>query len=211
MKFAKTCSMIFAAVGAALMLGTIVLCLFSLDAPVEMIGMPKEAMACAEEMMDALAEGDFASAAQRMYGQPELGAEGIPSDAMAAQVWEAFLESISYEFVGVCYAEDSGIYRDVSITALDIQAVMESLPNRVSALAAQKMEAAEDMEALYDESGHFRPELVQEVLQEALDQALEDTASTVSYDATLKMIHRDGKWWVVPDQALLQAISGGVA
>ena len=211
MKLAKTCSMIFAAVGAALMLGTIVLCLFSLDAPVEMIGMPKEAMACAEEMMDALAEGDFASAAQRMYGQPELGAEGMPDDAMSAQVWQAFLDSISYEFVGVCYAEDSGIYRDVSITVLDVPALMETLPGRVSDLAARKMESAEDMEALYDESGHFRPELVQEVLREALNQALEETTAMVSHDATLKLIHRDGQWWVVPDQALLQAISGGAA
>lgn len=211
MKIARICACAFAAVGAALMLGAIVLCLFSLDAPVEMIGMPKEAMACAEEMMDALAEGDFASAAQRMYGQPELGAEGMPENAMSAQVWQAFLDSISYEFVGVCYAEDSGIYRDVSITVLDVPALMETLPGRVSALAEQRMEAAENMTALYDDSGNFRPELVQEVLQEAVAQALRDKPAATSYDVTLKLICQDGKWWVVPDQALLQAISGGMA
>lgn len=211
MKIARICACAFAAVGAALMLGTIVLCLFSLDAPVEMVGMPKEAMACAEDMMDALAEGDFAAAVKRMYGQPELGADGTPDDTMSAQVWQAFLDSISYEFVGVCYAKDSGIYRDVSITVLDVPALMETLPNRVSTLAAQRMELAEDMDALYDDSGHFRAELVQEVLQEAVAQALRDNTATTSYDVTLKLICREGQWWVVPDQALLQAISGGMA
>lgn len=211
MKLAKTCAMVFAAVGLVLMIGTLVLCLFSLDAPIEMIGMPKEAMACAEEMMDALAEGNFAAAAQRMYGQPDLGGDSVPEDAMTALVWDAFRSSITYEFVGVCYAEDSGIYRDVSVTVLDVPSVLEALPEKVNDLATQRMNAAENMESLYDESGRFRPELVQQILQEALHLTLKESAATVSYDATIKLIHRDGQWWAVPDQALLQAISGGAA
>jgi len=30
----------------------------------------------------------------------------------------------------------------------------------------------------------------------------------ITREVTVKLINRDGKWWVVPDQALLQALSG---
>lgn len=211
MKLARSFAMIFAVVGIVLMLGTTAVCLLSLDATVEMVGTPKEAIARSEEMMEALAQGDFSAAADVMYGQPDLGADQGPEDALSALVWDAFVDSISYEFVGVCYAEDSGIYRDAAITALDIPAVTENLQTRVHAVLTARMEAAEDMAELYDENGAFRGELTEQVLSQAVEQAIEEDGVLVTRDVTLKLIHRDGQWWVVPDQALLQAISGGVA
>ena len=50
-----------------------------------------------------------------------------------------------------------------------------------------------------------------QVLYDALAQAISQDGKTVTRDVTLKLIHRDGQWWVVPDAALLQAITGGVA
>ena len=53
-----------------------------------------------------------------------------------------------------------------------------------------------------------REELVNQALLEAARQALDESAETVTRDVTLNLIYRDGAWWVVPDQALLQIISG---
>lgn len=211
MKIARVFASVFAAIGAVLMVGAIVLSLISLDAPAEMVGMPKEAMACAEEMMDALAEGDFVAAAGKMYGQPDLGADQTPSGELEAMVWNAFTDSISYEFVGVCYAKDAGIYRDASITALDIPSVTANLQTRAQSLLTARAEAAEDAAELYDAGGNYRSDLISQVLREALEQTLREDGQYVTRDVTLKLIRRDGQWWVVPDQALLQAISGGVA
>ena len=54
-------------------------------------------------------------------------------------------------------------------------------------------------------------DLVEEVLSQAVVQALAEDGQLVTRDVTLNLICRDGQWWAVPDQALLQAISGGVA
>lgn len=211
MKFARFFAVIFGIVGLVLMLGTTALCLMSLDEPVKLTEIPQGAQACSEEMMAAIDAGDFAAAAKRMYGQPDLGVEGTPADAAGAVVWNAYLESISYEFAGNCYATDSGLARDVSITTLDIPSVTEKLNSRASALLTQRVNAATEMAQLYDEENNFRADLVAEVLEEALNQAIAEDAKTVTREVTLNLIYRDGQWWVVPDQALLTALTGGVA
>lgn len=211
MKIARIFSAVFAAIGTVLMVGTLVLCLISLDAPVKLQKVPAEAERRCEEMMDALAQGDFSAASAVMYGQPDLGSDSVPGEEAGAKVWEAFCGSISYEFTGECYALDSGIYRDASITALDIASVTENLSVYAHTLLTQRVEAAEDMAELYDDNNNFREELISQVLREALDQALREDAAMVTRDVTLKLIQRDGQWWVVPDQALLQTISGGLA
>ena len=211
MKLSKLVSRVFAVAGGVLMLGAVVLCLFSLDAPAQMLGKPKEAMACAEKMMQELSQGDYTAASKLMYGQPDLGV-GTPSqDVFSAMVWDAFTESFSYEFVGVCYAEGNGIYRDVSITTLDIPGITEDLETRAKTLLAKRQAEMEDPEAVYDNQGQLPANQAEQILQEALQEALKDNGQTVTRDVTLKLIHREGQWWVSVDAALLEAISGGLA
>ena len=45
-------------------------------------------------------------------------------------------------------------------------------------------------------------------MSDAVTQALAEDAQTVTRNVTLSLIYQDGAWWVVPDQALLQTISG---
>ena len=66
----------------------------------------------------------------------------------------------------------------------------------------------EELEEIYDEEGHFHQELAAEILRTALQQSLSQDADRIHRDVTVKLVNRDGAWWVVPDQALLQAISG---
>lgn len=197
MKIARTFATIFGCIGAVLMAGALVLCLVYLDKPAGMVGMPTDAMACSEEMMDALASGDFAQAANKMYGQPDLGVDRTPADAVEAMIWDAFVDGISYEFVGVCYGADTGICRDASLTTLDISSVTENLQSRAQALLDRDEESQNTM--------------TEEILRQAAEEAIREDAEFVTRNVTLKLIYRDGQWWVVPDQALLQAISGSAA
>ena len=47
-----------------------------------------------------------------------------------------------------------------------------------------------------------------QILNEALQQSLTQDAHTVTLEVTVKLVDRDGGWWVVPEQALLQALTG---
>ena len=116
MKVARFFAAIFAVLGCLLLVGSIGWCLLSLNAPVRVLEMPQGAVDCSDAFAQALNAGDLTGAAQLIYGQPDLGAEGTSADLETAQVWAAFLESISFEFTGKCYAAENGFARDASIT-----------------------------------------------------------------------------------------------
>lgn len=211
MKIAKFFAVIFGIIGTALMVGAIGFCLLSLDAPVRMTETPEGAVQCAETLQEAISAGDYAAIGNCLYGQPDLGMDGQIGDPMALEIWNLYEDNLAFAFQGDCYALDTGIFRDATVTYLEIPSVTENLQTRSHALLTQKVEAATDMTELYDESGEFREDLVTQVMYEALDQACAEDARTVTKEMTLELICRDGQWWVVPDTALLQALSGGLA
>ena len=172
-----------------------------------MLDSPEAASAQAQRMMDALCAGDYDTAQGYIIGQPDLGA-GEPEDAVSRLLWDAFTDSLSYEFTGLCRVTDTGFARDVSVTCLDVSGVTEAVPQRAKALLEAKAAAAEDKSELYNEDNSYRSELVDQALNDAVTQALSEDAQTVTRDMTLGLIYQDGAWWVVPDQALLKIISG---
>lgn len=208
MKIARFFAVIFAVIGCLLLVGSMGLCLLSRDAQVRILEIPQGAVECSDAFADALDSGDLAAAAQLMYGQPDLGVGGEISDPETAMVWEAFLEEMSFSFTGKCYAVENGFARDGSVAVMDIASVTRKLPERAQSLVNQKIASAEELEEIYDEEGHFHQELAAEILRTALQQSLSQDADRIHRDVTVKLVNRDGAWWVVPDQALLQAISG---
>ena len=94
------------------------------------------------------------------------------------------------------------------MSALDVSGAVAAVSQRAAALLSQRMEDAEDLSEIYDENNEFREDLMDQVLREALEQALAEDAQLVTSQSVLELIYRDGRWWAVPDQTLLQAISG---
>ena len=207
MKMSKFFAGVFGVLGVLLMTGTVMLCLMARNAQPRMLESPEAASAQAQRRMDALCAGDYDTAGSCMYGQPDLGA-GEPEDEVSRLLWDAFTDSLSYEFTGVCSVTDAGLTRKATVTALDVAKVIQSLPQRAEALLEVQTKAEEDPEESDDGQNADREELVNQALLEAARQALDESAETVTRDVTLNLIYRDGAWWVVPDQALLQIISG---
>lgn len=207
MKGSKFFSGVFAVLGVLLMTVTVVVCVLSRNAQPRMLESPEAASAQAQRMMDALCAGDYETAQSCMYGQPDLGA-GEPDDEVSRLLWDAFTDSLSYEFTGLCRVTDTGIARDAAITSLDVSSVTAALPQRAKTLLEARGEAAEDKTEIFGGDNSYREELVAQALTEAVGQALREDAETTTRNVTLNLIYRDGAWWVVPDQALLQIISG---
>ena len=211
MKIAKFFAGIFGSLGTVLLVGSIGLCLFSLNAPVRMDQIPAGAVECADTLADAVAQKDFEALEACIYGQPELGLTGEPEDALAGMVWELMGQNLEFSWNGECYLKDASLCRDATVRYLDAASVTEKLPARAHALLTHRVEEATDMVQLYDDGGEFRQDLVEQVLQEAMDQACREDAEIVTADVTVELVHRDGQWWAVPGEALLTALSGGLA
>lgn len=211
MKLSKFFSGIFAVLGTVLAAGTVLLSLQALDREPVLLQVPEAALDRAEAMMEAVCAGDYAGASGYLYGTPDLGVDREPADETGALLWEAFQDSLRYSFTGECFATDSGLVRDVTVEFLDVSSVTEGLKDRAQTLLARRVAEAEDVDQIYDENGEYREDFVMEVLNDAVHQALEEDGTYASRQISLNMIWEDGQWWILPDTALLEAISGGIA
>lgn len=211
MKFSKLFAGIFGALALLLAAAALLLVFKSLDASPVLVSPPQGAVERSEGMMEAVCGGDYVAAGGFLLGAPDLGAGRDAADDTGMRIWDAFLQSLRYEFTGECYATDSGVARDVTLEYLDISSVTGGVKERARVLLEQRVAQAEDVEQIYDESGEYRKDFVMEVLEEAVTQALAEDGKTVSRAFTMNLIWQDDQWWILPEQDLLSAISGGIA
>lgn len=211
MKIAKFFAGIFGAVGTVLLVGSIGLCLFSLNAPARVGQIPEGAVACSAALEAAVKEKDYDRLEDCIYGQPDLGLEGAPAGELSRMVWDLTQENLKFTWQGECYIKDAALCRDASVTYMDAASVTENLQTRAHALLTVQVENATDMEQLYDDNGDFRQDLLDQVMKAALTQCCMEDARTVTLAVTVELVNRDGQWWAVPDQGLLTALSGGLA
>lgn len=208
MKIARFFAVIFACIGALLLIGSMGFFLLSRNAPVRIRELPREAVSVSDAFAQSLNAGDLEAAAQLMYGQPDLGVSKSLEDPEAALIWEAFRSSIAAELDEAWNVEQGCLVKTMRITSLDVSGVMGKFPERIQPLLDRKIASAENLEEIYDENNEFREVLVEDILREALSQTLSQDAQPVTREVTLKLINRDGRWWVVPHQNLLQILAG---
>ena len=145
-----------------------------------------------------------------MLGKPSLGVDREAADRVGVLIWDAFGDSVSYELVGECYTTADGLAQDLTVTTLDIKSVTAQLRSRSQALLEQRVAEAEDTADIYDEKNEYREDFVMDVLYDAAVQALEEDAVEKTVELTIKLSYSDGSWWVIADENLLSAISGGI-
>lgn len=181
------------------------LALTNLEADPILLEVPEEARAQALNLLDAMCSGDYAAVSQRLYGQPDLGMNRKPADDVGELFFDAYAQSLRYELIRDCYATADGVALDVRITALDIGAVLPLLRQQAQDLLEQRVEEAEDVSQVYNENGEYLESLVEEVLRTSAAQVLQ-RGSDVSTELTLECVFKDGQWWILPEDTLLDII-----
>ena len=204
----KICSWLLTLTGLLLLAGTVALSLYARNAPVKLLGKMPQAMTAAENWAQAVNDGNYAAVGSMMYGSPSLEPNRKSAYEAGDVLWEAFRESLSCEFTGECYPSESGIARDMTITALDLSAVMVPLKVELDALIAQRVAEAEDPDSVYDENGGYREEFVLAALRDAMETVLQGQSAATRREVTLELIYEDGSWWILPRQELIDILSG---
>ena len=201
---------VYGALGAFLAAVCVLLALMNKNASPVLLKQPQAAMDQVSTMMDALCAGDYDAVSRCLYGRPDLGIDREAEDPVGALFWDALEESFSYEILGQFHATDSGVALNATITALDLDSVTVNLRDRARRIMEQRIEEAEDPDELYDENNEYREDFVMDALYEAAREALEQDARQITWELTLNLIYENGQWWIMPEQRLLGAISGGI-
>ena len=203
-------SILLAAIGLSAAAAAIYLSMNFVDAKPVLLTPPEVARSKVIMLMNAVAEGNYEEASQTIYGTPNLGVDREAGDEVGVMIWDAFEGSVTYELRGDCYTTDQGLAQDLSVTCLDVTSVTANLKERSQSLLEKRVAEAEDVSEIYDENNDYREDFVMEVLHDAVRDALKEDAKMMTVDLTVKLSYQDGKWWVVADEALYNAISGGI-
>ncbi len=186
------------------------LALSNINSSPMLVQQPKAAMDQVNTMLDALCEGEYQTVSDCLYGNPSLGMDGEAADQVGQMFWEKLTESFTYEIRGDFHATDSGVALDVTITCLDLDSVTGSIRERAQALMEERIAQVEDLSEIYDENYEYREEFVMDALADAVEAAIAEEAEMISRDLTLNLVYEGGQWWIMPEQDLLRAISGGI-
>jgi hypothetical protein len=203
-------SVIYALLGTALAVACVYLALTNRNASPVLVEQPQAAMDQVQTMLDALCAGEYDTVSACLYGQPNLGLDREAEDPVGKLFWDALAQSFSYELGEQFHATDSGVAVDVTISAMELGSVTANLRERARTMMEQRIAQAENPEDIYDANNEYREEFVMESLYAAARDALAQDARQVSWDLTLNLVYENGQWWIMPEQALLQAISGGI-
>ncbi len=207
---AKFIGLVFILAGVAVAGFTVEVAKNNLDSIPVLLAPVEEAEAQAQNLMEAVAKGDYETAGTLILGNPKLGVDRDPADTVGVIIWEAFVDSYSYEMVGESFATDSGIAQKVKVSYLDISSVTNNLKERSQKLLEARVAQAEDVDEIYDENNNYKEDFVMEVLYDAVVDALAEDAKMTGAEFTINLVYRDGQWLVVSDSALMSAISGEI-
>lgn len=204
----KTIAALLIALGflmAALTLGVV---RWAMTAEPILLEAPAGAGKAAVELMDAICRGDNAAVSSLLYGNPSLGTMPEDTSPQARELWEAYRSSLSYEFKESCYAGDAGIRIDVSVSALDIPALLPALDSLMQQQLDRKLQSQKD---LLREDGTMKPETAETVFSDALLLALGREKPLREQTVTLSLILDQGEWQVMPEGELLSLLSGSIS
>ena len=210
MKISKIIAALFGVAGVCAAALCVHLAFENRNAIPVLVEQPESAREQVEIMMEAVSRNDYAAASEVIQGNPVFGADRAPADAVSGLIWDAFVESVSYELVGDLYATDSGVAQNIKVTTLDMGSVTANLKERSEELLEQRVADADDPDVVYDENNEYREDFVMQVLYDAAVEALKADAKMMEHEVTINMIYENGAWLIVPDSSLLNAISGGV-
>ncbi len=184
----KRLSKLFAFLAAFAATTTILVCFTALTAPARVLAPSENAAARVEDFMGAVCNGDFGEANAMLLGQSALEeSQGFP-DPRSAVLWDVYIDSLSCGPIGGGYPTDHGLAWDLTVTRADLPALAQAL------------------DARYPEDGDA---VTEETLKACLDQLGEEAPAAVTGTLTLELVRNDGQWWILPDNALLDLLTGG--
>lgn len=169
---------------------------------------PEKARQCVEGFLQAINDGTLAEAADYLPDPSALGKVPEDADPIAALIWDTYRTQLDAELVSGLYTTADGLCMDMELTVLDVDDVVKKIGTLAVERMQERVAAASDMSELYGDDGQYHSELVDNVLQQAALETLMCDLPTITTSITLHLAQSGEVWKVIPDQALIDALTG---
>lgn len=208
MKSTKILSVLFGLLFIPLLIGTVYLAVSARNAAPLLVSSMTDAQGQTQALMDAVCSRDYAAAEELLSGDLTLTPDREPTNTLSKTLWDAYGNTLSYEFRGDCYATDYGLFRDVTVTFLDIPSIMADIQSHSAVLLANK--AIADPSNAYEADGSYREDFVLNALAEEASLLTDSDAYLITRNLTLHLVGDGSQWLIQADQSLMTVLAGGM-
>lgn len=158
---------------------------------------------------DSVKSGDYVAAYSCLADYSSLGLESQPETEKAKLVYKCLQESYDYSVMGTAETDRLQSKVRVRFRYLDLPSFEESVASRTNDNLTAFVKN-NPISAVYDENDQYLPEVTEKAYADALSFIL-DKADTYYTTVELKISleYSNGKWLMVTDEAMLNALMGG--
>lgn len=170
-------------------------------------GDPQETV---RRFFEALAAEDYERAYACLDGVETLGLEYEPRRDSGRELRAAMRSQFAAELYGECTVDGDRAYQQVNCRYFDV-AKLNREAKTEAILIISRYVSTHPVGDLYNEAGNYRPELLLDAWDEAVEQLLLTPENYRSSGGVqLELRWHDGAWRIVPNEKLLQLLTGGV-
>lgn len=170
-------------------------------------GEPEET---ASLFFNALCLREWDTASSYVLGTPELALDREPAGELEREVWLAFQDSWSWSLGEGARTDSVSAWQEVTFTALRPELLTRGVTEEVQTVLAAWVDETDDLGSIYDDQGRFLPEVAQAALRRVLETRLaQPERFTAARPVTLHLTYQEGRWQILPEEALWEALSGG--
>ncbi len=170
-------------------------------------GDPRETV---QRFFDALAAEDYEQAYVYLDGVETLGLEYIPRRDSGREIRAAMHSQFAAELYGECTVDGERAYQQVNCRYFDVGKLNREAKTQAMLIISRYV-STHPLGDLYNENGNYRPELLLDAWDEAVETLLLTPENYRSSGGVqLELRWHDGAWRIVPNEKLLQLLTGGV-
>lgn len=160
---------------------------------------------------DAVIIGDYPTAYSCLSDYTGLGLETAPSSENAALVYDALKGSYEYALVGEAERDRLSAKQTVRVKYLDLASLEASVEDGVQR-NLEKLVESRPRNEVYDADDKYLPGVTEEAYSASLQSVLSHADSYCTAAAIdIELTYRGGQWLIITNQAMLNALMGGVA
>lgn len=158
----------------------------------------------------ALEQGDYETAYACLDGVETLGLEHTPEKESDRAVAAAIRSEFSAELYGACTVSGNLAYQQVSCRYFDLTALKWEADSQAMVYIS-RYASTHSVSELYGEDNRYRADLMREAWDQAVTELLQHPENYRSSGGIqLELRWHDGAWRIVPNEKLLQMLTGGV-
>ena len=190
--------------GLALILCVVASSFGTLSAKAE--GNPQEAVT---GFFDNLVSGDYEKAYTYLSNYSSLGLENEPDSEEGKLIYDALKKSYSYAIKEDPVEDKLNATQKITFRYLDLAAVEEDAQGRVDGILNDIVQSRPRTE-VYDSNDRYLESVTDEVYRTAISDAVANAQNHYkTSDMTINVVYEDGRWLMVADDVLLNALLGG--